>query len=136
MLFSNFKFGSIIREENDKLVKVLNSRVMDCSTEAGERLFADYPGRTVDHGIVCFRKSSYCAALNLSKWIFFHEQKMLRYSIKLFWKQKVGFNRIKWGRVQIWRMESVTIIPLHLNMLVMILCDILSLDFLLPFELP
>lgn len=61
---------------------------------------------------------------------------MLRYSIKLFWKQKVGFNRIKWGRVQIWRMESVTIIPLHLNMLVMILCDILSLDFLLPFELP
>lgn len=39
---------------------------MDCSTEAGERLFADYPGRTVDHGIVCFRKSSYCAALNLS----------------------------------------------------------------------
>ncbi|KAL9167824.1 hypothetical protein ABFS82_05G122800 [Erythranthe guttata] len=38
------------REERDRLMKVLNSRVMNCSTEAGERTsLANFPGGLLDH---------------------------------------------------------------------------------------
>ncbi|KAI3453959.1 hypothetical protein Pfo_010622 [Paulownia fortunei] len=60
------------REECDRLIKVLTSRVMDWSTEAGEkRSLVNSPGKTVDHEDVdIFNK----AVLEAKKW--FQEKKV------------------------------------------------------------